>query len=72
MLTGIPFLTYSSNSHKIESILYDANCSDLLIRENQDIENKKELAKKLVKNCEPYIREAKVQIKGLFEDIKKL
>ncbi len=63
---------YSSNSHKIEGMLFDANCSDLLIERTIDIEGKRELSKKLIKNCEIYVKEGKEKIINLFRDIAKL
>ena len=72
MITQTPFLVYSSNSHKIEGLLKDANCSDLLIKSTKDIANKQDMAKEIIKNSKSYVTSAKIKIESLFKEIIKL
>lgn len=77
MMLQVPFLAIPSNSHKIEGLLADCGCLELLILNKEEIPKKKELAKKLVGIAYSYAESAKkrvedsfVQIAGLVEKIK--
>lgn len=71
-LANHPFLVFPSNSHKIEAILQDMNCSELLIKSFSDIPKKKELAYKLIERAHTYAVNAPKKIDKLFERIVKL
>ena len=71
-MVGVPFLALSSNSHKIEGMLHDMNCSELLINSIDDIKIKKELAIKLVPKAHIYAVEAKQKVELLFQRIAKI
>jgi exopolysaccharide biosynthesis predicted pyruvyltransferase EpsI len=71
-LMNIPFLAFPSNSHKIEGILGDMYCSNLLITSLDDIENKKPLAKELIVKAHNYAIEARPKIDELFRRISQL
>ena len=45
-IAGTPFLAFPSNSHKIEGLLKDMGCEDLLIKSFKEIQEKSDLAKK--------------------------
>lgn len=71
-IANTPFLAFPSNSHKIESILNDMDCSELLITSFEDItKDKKEKAKELIHKAHLYSKEAKGKIELLFETIIK-
>ena len=71
-MANTPFLALSSNSHKIEGILKDMNCSELLINSTDEIESKKEIAIELIPKAHKYAIEAKGKIETLFQRIAKI
>ncbi len=71
-LAGIPFLALTSNSHKIEGILKDMNCQELLIKSLKEVEKKKVKAQWIIINAKTYAVEAKVKIEKLFKKIGQL
>ncbi len=71
-MTGTPFLALPSNSHKIEGILKDMDCSELLINSVDEINAKKEIAIELIPKAHKYAVEAKQKIENLFKRIAKL
>ena len=71
-MSNIPFLALSSNSHKIEAILNDMDCSELLIYSVDEIKEKKEIAIKLIPKAYAYAIEAKKKVEKLFQRIAKL
>ena len=68
MMFQVPFLAIASNSHKIEGLLADCNCSDLLIHNKSEIMLKKPTAEKLISRTREYVESAKQKIKKSFED----
>ena len=72
VLANTPFVAYASNSHKIEGLLKDMDCLDLLIRQRREELKKKDLAKELLPQTQAYLTMARVQIKQLFMEISKL
>ena len=71
-MIGVPFLALSSNSHKIEGILKDMDCSKLLIFSIDEVKDKKELAIKLITKAHTYAIEAKQKVGKLFQRISKI
>ena len=71
-LMGIPFLALSSNSHKIQAILKDMKCSELLITDIKKVANKKQQAIESLPKVYKYVQEAKKKIELLFEKIAQL
>ena len=72
VLANVPFLTYNSNCHKIEGLLCDMGCEELLIKTKKDIRKKKEIAKELLPRAQLYLKSAKFKIENLFERISEL
>lgn len=72
MMLQVPFLAIPSNSHKIEGLLADCGCSELLILNKEEIPKKRELAKKLVNKAYYYADSAKNQIANSFACIAGL
>lgn len=66
-IAGTPFLVFPSNAEKIEALLHDMGCSELLIKSTDEIYNKKELAKELVVEAMNYVPVAKLRIRNLFQ-----
>ena len=66
-----PFLAFPSNSHKIEGLLRDMKCEELLINSLNEVEK----AKKNLEKYQPYIKKytktAKQKIVKLFDRIAK-
>ncbi len=71
-LAEVPFLTFPSNSHKIEGMLHDMNCSELLLSSDEGIKQKKELAVKAMPKIKSYVAEAKLKIENLFKKMGEL
>lgn len=71
-LVGTPFLTFTSNSHKIKGILKDMDCQELLIDSLEEIETKKTRAIELAPKARKYAVEAKPKIEELFKRIGAL
>jgi len=65
-LAGTPFLSFPSNCHKIEGILKDMDCSELLINTFEEIKEKKELAKEKIENVKKYVDESNKKINDMF------
>jgi len=66
MMLQVPFLAIPSNSYKIEGLLKDCGCSELIIEDLSEAESKKSLAKDSVEKCKIYSEEAKHRIEGFF------
>ena len=71
-MTKTPFLALYSNSHKMEGILKDMDCSELLINSVDETKIKKELALKSISKAHKYALEAKQKVEKLFQRIAKL
>ena len=71
-MSNTPFLSIPSNSHKIEGILEDMNCSELLIPNFINFKKHFEIAKKSIKKAYIYAQEAKPKIEKLFKRIKQI
>lgn len=71
-MVGTPFLVFPSNSHKIEAILDDMNCPELLIHSLDEVEQKKEIAIQSISKAYNYANNAKGKIKNLFKKIGEL
>jgi len=71
-LAGIPFLALKSNSHKVEGILHDMKCEELLIDSLNDVNKNIDRAKELITRAQGYAIYAKKQIEELFKKIGKL
>ena len=69
-MAGTPFLALASNARKIEGILRDMGCSELLITAIKDKKAKK--AQKLILNALNYAHDAPKKIEALFETIGKI
>lgn len=67
-----PFLVFASNSHKIEGILKDMDCEELLIKNFSEIKDKHKTAKELIKKAHDYAKKAPERIDKLFERISEL
>lgn len=67
MMFQVPFLAVPSNSHKIEGLLEDCGCSDLLIRDKKEVLLKKKRAKELVPQAYSYAASAKQKIEESFK-----
>lgn len=66
---NIPFLAFSSNSHKNEGILKDMGCEELLIKEEREISHKMRSARHLIDKAHRYAMDAKRKQEKLFEVI---
>jgi exopolysaccharide biosynthesis predicted pyruvyltransferase EpsI len=71
-MANTPFLAFKSNSHKIQGILKDMNCEELIITSLDEVEKKKELAIKALPKIAKYTKKARGQIIDLFKRIGKL
>lgn len=71
-MAGAPFLAFESNARKIEGILRDMNCSELLIKNLDEVEKKKELAIELIPKAYLYAVASKTKIEDLFKTIKEI
>lgn len=73
ILANTPFLVFPSNSHKIESLLKDIKCSELIIRTHKEICKERIWTdvKNYKKLFQTYRKNAKIKIKQLFDDIAK-
>lgn len=67
-----PFLAFPSNSHKIEGLLKDMRCPELLLESFEQIEEKRVLAQEAVGKAHDYALKAKKSIECLFKKIKSL
>jgi hypothetical protein len=67
----IPFLAFSSNSHKNEGILKDMGCEELLIKEEREIAHKMRDARILIDKAHKYAMDAKEKQEKLFALISK-
>jgi polysaccharide pyruvyl transferase WcaK-like protein len=72
MMLKVPFLAIPSNSHKIEGLLEDCGCSDLIITSKEEIVQKRARAKELVLQAYQYAESAKEKIEKSFETISHL
>lgn len=68
---GIPFLAFKSNSHKIEGMLKDMGCSDLLIEREEEISHKLRLGRHLIDKAQKYAKEARAKQEQLFEKLSR-
>jgi hypothetical protein len=71
-IAGTPFLALKSNALKIEGILKDMGCSELLIANTSQISAKKEIAYNLAHKAYEYARVAHVKVEDLFKRIKAI
>lgn len=71
-MTNTPFVALPSNSHKIEGILTDMGCLDLLAPSIDTALGKKELAIKLASKAHTYAIKAKYKVELLFQRIAQL
>ncbi len=72
IMANIPFLAIISNSHKIDGLLKDMNCSELLINPFSEAFLKKELAIKALPKIRKYMGTTQKRIDNLFNLIGKL
>lgn len=73
MMLKIPFITFSSNTHKIEGMLEDAGCSELLMDSlNFNYDQMKELAEKKVESNFKYVLQVRKDIENMFKVIKEI
>jgi len=71
-IAEVPFLAFPSNSHKIEGLLKDMNCSDLLIKSFSEIKSKAGLAKTLLPEIIKYKDAAKDKFELLGKKLESL
>ena len=73
IIAEVPFLTFPSNSHKIEGILSDIECQELLIHTHEEICEERiwHDVKNYSEHFKRYKSHAKEKIKMLFDDIAK-
>jgi len=71
-LVETPFLVFRSNSWKIQSLLRDMGCEELLINSFDKVERKKEISKKSLIKIRTYTVQARNQIEQLFSRIRDL
>jgi len=72
VLAQTPFLVFPSNCHKIEGLLNDMGCSDLLIHSFEEIPKKKTLATSCVGKMKEYRNIAKNRLVALKDRLKAL
>lgn len=72
MMLGIPFLAVPSNSHKIEGLLKDCGCSELLISNDSEILEKRKRAQELIVQAHSYAKSAKAKIEHSFQTIANI
>jgi polysaccharide pyruvyl transferase WcaK-like protein len=71
-IAGTPFLTMASNAHKIEGILKDMGCEELLISSMEEVPQKIVLAKKIAYKPYQYAIEAYGKVHQLFDKIENI
>lgn len=69
-LAGTPFVAFPSNSHKVEGLLTDMGCQELLIDRQSSALDKKQRAIELQPKIREYIIKAQVQLDVLFGKLK--
>lgn len=69
MLLNVPFLAIPSNSHKIEGILEDCDCLDLLIEDLVEVEKKKGLAIEALDKTREYAKQAHEKIANFYNRV---
>lgn len=72
LICGIPFLARKSNSHKIEGLLEDIGCNDLLLGSFDEIESKTKQAQEIRESKNEYLIEAPNKIDKMFKRIVEL
>ena len=72
IIAETPFLAFPSTSHKVESLLKDLKCEDLLINSLSEIEAKRELAKTKIDNFKMYKLQAKKRLDILKNKLKEV
>jgi len=72
MMLGIPFLAVPSNSHKIEGLLKDCGCLELLISNESEILEKRKRAQELIVQAHTYVNSAKAKIEHSFRAIANI
>jgi len=72
IIAETPFLAFPSTSHKVESLLKDLKCEDLLINSLSEIEAKRELAKTKIDNFKIYKQQAKKRLDILKNKLKEV
>ncbi len=71
-MAGTPFLAIASNARKIEGILRDMGCSELLITSIKEKETKAQRAQELILNAIHYAHGAPYRIEYLFKLIGRI
>jgi len=72
VLAGTPFLAYKSNSHKIQGLLKDMNCSICEISKKNHEKEYENKAKEVFPKTHEYLINSKEKIDELFQDIANL
>lgn len=72
IMAETPFLAMKSNSHKIQGLLKDMDCKELLIDSLDEIEQKKEIAFKAIPKIIKYKEESVHKIEQMFKTIGQL
>jgi len=72
LIAGTPFLAIPSNTHKIEGILKDMKCEELIINNLDEMVAKLPLSLQYDKQKTQYLEQARVKIPELFRRIAKL
>lgn len=65
-----PFLAFPTNSHKMEGLLKDMRCPELLIESFEEIRSKQAQAKRSVVKAHNYALKAKEEIEDFFKLVK--
>jgi len=69
-LAGTPFVAFPSNSYKVEGLLADMGCQDLLIDRQSTALGKKQRAVELQPKIQEYVVRARTQLDVLFGKLK--
>ena len=72
IILNVPFLAFPSNSHKIEGILDDCGCPELLISELSRVEEKRELAVKALERTRVYAEDAHKKIFQFYDKVLRI
>jgi len=72
VILNVPFLAFPSNSHKIEGILDDCGCPELLISELSRVEEKRELAVKALERTRVYAEDAHKKIFQFYDKVLRI
>lgn len=72
MITETPFLVLSSNSHKIEGLLKDAGCVNLLLKDQKEIDKKIKIIADYEDSIKIYVAKAKPKIESFWKKVSRL